>query len=78
MQDKINDPVAPEGMLWVCMACGKTQTNSMGGGEGSRRWDESCFMRCELFEKDRLVYGPDDRVVRILKKEEKKNAVDAV
>lgn len=36
---------APEGQIWVCDGCGKTSKNR---AEGTRGWDESCFMNAVL------------------------------
>jgi hypothetical protein len=54
--------LAPEGKLWVCMACGKVSRTRYGFLEGdaqrmpdgtrvaSRGWDESCMMNAELVD----------------------------
>ena len=62
-----NNPLAPDGMLWVCFACGKTAKNRYGTGPRvSPRWDESCAMNSVLQPEEVLVYDDDGRVVRIL------------
>lgn len=59
------DRVAPEGRLWVCLACGKTSTDRYGDdGEHSAGWDESCMMNSRLFDKSALVYS-GGRVVHV-------------
>lgn len=54
---------APEGKLWVCMACGKTVKDIYG--EPGSGWDESCFLNSRLIEESRLSRGPDGRVRKI-------------
>ena len=56
-----DDPIAPEGKLWVCGACGKTATNRYGEEGG---WDESCMLNSGLHDVDKLVYQ-GRRVVEI-------------
>lgn len=64
-----DDLQAPDGYLWVCLACGKTNTHRYPGwGEGSLGWDESCMLNARLFATDRIVFE-GARVVRILKEE---------
>lgn len=36
---------APKGYIWMCQACGKQSFNRVNG---TRRWDESCFMNAKL------------------------------
>lgn len=41
--------IAPEGMIWVCAACGKTARDQYGiVGEHSYGWDEACVMHSVL------------------------------
>lgn len=47
------EDIAPEGKLWVCFACGRTQKNRYGG-DGSG-WDASCYVNSELVDETRLV-----------------------
>lgn len=43
---------APEGQVWVCKHCGKTET-SLAGERGG--FDESCALNAELYPLDQLV-----------------------
>lgn len=56
-----DDPIAPDGMVWVCHACGKTTGNRYGEEAG---WDESCMLNSALYAKDKLVFD-GRRVTRI-------------
>lgn len=38
-------PVAPEGQIYVCSACGKTARDIYTGGDG---WDSSCALHAVL------------------------------
>lgn len=58
------DRLAPEGSVWVCMACGKTATDRYGGPGSTRGWDASCVMNSSLAEKESLVFE-GDRVIGI-------------
>ncbi len=57
--------VAPEGSLYVCMACGKTSKDWYGFQAISPGWDESCTLNCDLVPMNRLVVNTDGRVVSI-------------
>ncbi len=59
------DKRAPEGKLWVCMACGKTSIDKYGGRGSMHGWDVSCAMNCVLFKKELIIYGSDGRVTQI-------------
>jgi len=60
------DRFAPDGFLWVCLACGKTASDRYGiKGAFSYGWDESCSMNSSMFAKSRLVYGAGKRVEKI-------------
>jgi hypothetical protein len=62
------DRIAPDGMTWVCCACGKTAKDRYGiEGERSPGWDEGCMMNAFLAEEVTLVRGPDGRVAEIKK-----------
>lgn len=41
-------PVAPEGQIYVCSACGKTAKNIYTGTGGDRGWDASCALHSVL------------------------------
>jgi hypothetical protein len=54
---------APEGTIYVCLACGKTSKTRYGFDEQNKRtsmpgWDESCMMNCDLFKIKDLVLSP--------------------
>lgn len=55
MARPVSDYNAPEGMVWVCLACGKTSVNRMDGKGG---WDESCFLNSALYRNEQLVFAP--------------------
>lgn len=46
---------APEGFVYVCVACGKRSKDRYGDLKIDRGWDESCMLNCELFREDQLV-----------------------
>jgi hypothetical protein len=55
---------APDGKIWVCMACGKISKNKYGTDPyRSHGWDESCFVNSELYDESRLVFDDDKRYV---------------
>jgi hypothetical protein len=63
--------LAPEGHIWVCLACGKTSKTRYGFDEKNRTvsmrgWDASCVLNSRLIPEDKIVernqYG---RVTRI-------------
>ena len=58
--------VAPEGMVFVCGACGKRSKDIYGNQAISRGWDESCALNCNLYaEKDLLLDKEGLRVIAI-------------
>jgi hypothetical protein len=44
---EIPDPIAPEGFVWVCGACGKWTKDRYGSERG---WDESCMLNSNLVD----------------------------
>lgn len=60
-EDYVKERIAPEGMQWVCLACGKTAVDRVYGGGG---WDESCYLNSKLFAESWLV-RKDGRVTQI-------------
>ena len=48
------DNIAPDGYLWVCHACGKTETDRYGEKGG---WDESCMLNCALHKPEDLMFN---------------------
>jgi len=60
---------APEGQIFVCMACGKVSKDRFGTTEGnggvSVAWDVSCMLHARLIDEDKLVFGDYRRVVEI-------------
>ena len=58
-------PQAPEGKVFVCLACGKQAKDKYYGGI-SKSWDESCMLNSDLFDVDKLVVK-DGLVREILK-----------
>jgi hypothetical protein len=53
---------APDDCIWVCAACGKTQTDKYGYGEGSSGWDESCMLNAILCKRNNII--PAERVTK--------------
>lgn len=49
---------APEGFVFMCMACGKT-AKSIYGADGDYGWDESCAINCKLVSIEELIDGED-------------------
>jgi hypothetical protein len=56
--------IAPEGKVWVCLACGKMSQDKYGNQKISWGWDESCMLNSALYDKSDLVIE-NNRVVRI-------------
>lgn len=48
--------IAPDGALWVCIACGKHAR------ERDKVGDESCFMNAVLMKDDRTLFIANGRV----------------
>lgn len=61
------NPIAPEGKLWVCCACGKWTRHLYEGEKDCDWWDESCMLNAQLFDKDKLVWKgtPESRQGRV-------------
>lgn len=55
---------APEGTVWVCLACGKRARNRVSGGI-DRFWDESCYMHAELVYEWAVEVIPGGRVCAV-------------
>ena len=59
-EDWENKYDAPEGYVYVCLACGKFSNNQVRVG------DEACFLNSNLYKEDQLIYTSDrSRVWRI-------------
>lgn len=58
----MSDNIAPEGKLWVCLACGKTAKDQFGEEGG---WDESCTLNSYLYSESELERNADGRVTAI-------------
>lgn len=56
--------VAPEGMVFVCLACGKRSRDKYGFDPINRGWDVSCMINSELVDERNLVLE-GGRVVQI-------------
>jgi hypothetical protein len=63
------DNIAPDGYVWVCLACGKHVKDKYG--ERGSGWDESCMLNSVLVPADRLVLASDGRVHEIREQEKK-------
>lgn len=57
-----DDPIAPEGQIWVCLACGKKTKNRFGSDGG---WDASCVLNSRLAHEDSLILTGNNRVAKI-------------
>ena len=69
MEDE--ERIAPEGKIWVCLACGKVSKDLFGSNnpeETTRGWDESCVLNAQLFDTDKLVFDVDSGRVTEIKK----------
>lgn len=51
----MTDTTAPEGLVWVCTACGKRNSTRTSPGTISEGWDESCMMHAVLCHEDSLT-----------------------
>lgn len=65
-EDGIGNRVAPDGFVYVCMACGKRSRDKYGDQPLSRGWDESCMLNAECIEETLLVMDIHGRVIRVL------------
>jgi hypothetical protein len=61
----MKDRIAPDGMIWVCTACGKTAKDRYQS-EKFYSWDESCVMNAILVEEDKCVFTKSGFVKEIL------------
>ena len=63
--------LAPEGSIWVCMACGKTSKSRYGFDADNKNvammgWDESCMLNSRLIPEEKIVERDQGgRVTRI-------------
>ncbi len=55
--------VAPEGQVWVCRCCGKTEKDLFGADNG---WDEACVINAKLCYEDKLVFDEEGLVSEVL------------
>jgi len=65
------DKIAPEGKMWVCLACGKISKDCYGTKfpeSNSRGWDASCVLNCKLFDIDKLTI--DTKAMRVTRIED--------
>jgi len=49
--------VAPEGYVYVCLACGKMSRDKEGHEAISRGWDVSCSVNSQLCRKEELMFN---------------------
>ncbi|MHA1839909.1 MAG: hypothetical protein ACTSYO_08165 [Candidatus Ranarchaeia archaeon] len=59
----MSNETAPNGAIFVCAACGKTQDELYPKDDVLGGWDESCMLNAVLCKKDSLVYK-DGRVIK--------------
>jgi hypothetical protein len=57
--------VAPEGFVYVCIACGKRSRDKYGDQASDYGWDESCMLHAHLARECDLVFDDSGRVKRI-------------
>lgn len=55
------DVIAPDGKVWVCLACGKFTKDKFGNDRG---WDASCVLNSNLFNINDLVID-NERVIAV-------------
>lgn len=60
-----NGPIAPEGKIFVCGACGKTSKELHGGPTAMPFWDESCALNAVLANEADCVKRPDGHVSKV-------------
>lgn len=53
MPETFDKQVAPDGQIWVCGACGKTNKTRWSFSGGSHGWDESCMLNAVLVYDDK-------------------------
>ena len=56
--------VAPEGKVFVCMACGKRSQDLFGEQKIDKCWDESCMLNAVMVDVSKLRIA-NGRVVEI-------------
>jgi hypothetical protein len=56
--------IAPEGQVFVCLACGKRSRDKYGDKVIDRGWDVSCVLNSKLCYEDKLELK-EGRVVKI-------------
>ena len=70
-REKGTEP-APEGKIWLCLACGKLSHTRNGYYKNdesaaiSPGWDEACMLKAILIDENKLVFGESDRVIEVL------------
>ena len=55
---------APQGQIFVCVACGKLSRDRYGNDKVSHGWDENCMMSAILCRESHLVFQ-DGRVIEV-------------
>ena len=61
---EIGNKDAPEGHVYVCMACGKQSNDKYGFKAISYGWDESCMMNAVLHPRSKCIIE-NGRVVKM-------------
>lgn len=61
---RVSNDVAPEGHVFVCLACGKRSKDRYGNQPLQRGWDVSCALNSDMFPIEHLVME-NGRVVSI-------------
>jgi hypothetical protein len=59
----MSERIAPDGQVWVCLACGKTARDRFGLEPHANGWDESCMLNAALCYEDKLTRSEDGRRV---------------
>lgn len=55
MRTMSSNIIAPDGMVFVCHACGKRSKDLYGEQKIDRGWDESCMMNSVLCDEKSIV-----------------------
>lgn len=64
--------IAGEGLVWVCMACGKRSKDLYGNKAINFGWDESCMLNAIVCEEASLNISPTTNRVMSLKASQEK------
>ena len=60
----MSNKIAPEGSVYVCLACGKRSKDKYGDDPINSGWDVSCVLNSEVFKESQLEIVKN-RVVKV-------------